>query len=138
MYIILIEVFLSGNKGEVIVLYLKNIKLDMNNKKDKLVISLYWLLIISMLMFGFVNHDYYLAETRSLEFIKGYIFISLWCIGYVLWSFIFFIHKTIDPNHFKYTFGDDTRFLRIIVFPNLFAVGFSSFLYEYLSGMNFY
>ena len=32
MFIISKEVFLSGNKGEVIVLYLKNIKLNMSNK----------------------------------------------------------------------------------------------------------
>ena len=32
MYIILKEVSLSGSKGEVIVLYLKNIKLNMSNK----------------------------------------------------------------------------------------------------------
>jgi hypothetical protein len=36
MFIISKEVFLSGNKGEVIVLYLKNIKLNMSNKAREL------------------------------------------------------------------------------------------------------
>ena len=139
MYIILKEVSLSGSKGEVIVLYLKNIELNMsNNKKDRLAFSIYFLIIVSMLVFGLANHEQILNGTISDDFIKGYIFISLWCVGYIFWSIVFFIHKIINPDHFKSFIGDSETLIKVIALSIIIPIGFSAFLYQYLSGMSIY
>lgn len=139
MFIISKEVFLSGNKGEVIVLYLKNIKLNMSSKrKDRLAFSIYFLIIMSMLVFGLANHEQILNGTISHDFIKGYIFISLWCVGYIFWSIVFFVHKIINPDHFKSFIGDSETLIKVIALSIMIPIGFSAFLYKYLSGMSIY
>jgi hypothetical protein len=139
MFIISKEVSLSGNKGEVIVLYLKNIKLNMSsNRKDRIALSIYLLIIVSMLGFGLGNHEEILSGNRSSGFIKSYVFISLWCVGYIFWSIVFFIHKTINPDHFKSFIGSGETLIKVIALSIMIPIGFSAFLYEYIGGASLF
>ena len=47
-----------------------------SNRKDRLALSIYLLIIVGMLGFGLGNHEQMLSGTKSYDFIKGYIFIK--------------------------------------------------------------
>tara|TARA_B100001013_G_C24528256_1_gene409724 strand:- start:173 stop:511 length:339 start_codon:yes stop_codon:yes gene_type:complete len=102
--------------------------------KTKIVVAMY----ISIPVLGLISSLFFgRYEPRLLDgpypfilqpdFFDYFVGISLWCIGYVVTSFIFAIHKSIDKESYEEVFGDtDAMMLKLLWFPMIFAITFYS------------